>query len=325
MPDGQLSYSEALEAVARSRNKVLAIVPVQQPDLMADKITQTMLATSVALMLEIGWGSLPITRFDEPITYQHLAGEIVEWLETCGVPARSYLPLASDQYARLFGTKGRLPVKEQNVGQFFGRWIHMLLIETQITLARQYYHGLDLYKQGITFSMLSEVLPTDEIQGMRLSRLGNTEIDQLHGRIFLEYCAVMIKAQWDKSVFLLDLVFGLKSNWDSVTKGLDAIERSSEARALNRWSEFSLRKYLEIARKQLAVDGWLKSFRDPLLHKVGRHSAGVLPQKNSLDTTSEMWDRVREEHNALREALMALISVLITKNVNGSSDVQEQV
>ena len=42
----------------------------------------------------------------------------------------------------------------------------------------------------------------------------------------------------------------------------------------------------------------IKEFRDHLLHDVGPHSAGVVPHKKSLETTSELWDAFRNDYAA---------------------------
>ena len=265
-------------------------------------------------------GDLPVTEFDRPITYRRLEEQSLEWLEECGIPARrNFAPLAASSYIELLGNRDRLPVSEQEAGRFFGRLIHCLLVETQILIAKQFYHGLGLHKHGVSPSMLAEVLPPETMQGMRLARLNVLDFDELHGRIFLEYCAVMIRAQWDKLTRLSCLVFGLDWNWNRISDGWKALEqRAARKEELHPWCRYHLKVFIEIAQSRLAETGWLKGFRDPLLHDVGPHSAGIVPHKESLETTSEMWDQVCDEHDWLREAMMAALVVFISKRSSAS-------
>jgi len=293
------------------------------PNSRIDHATQVKLATIAVVMASVGRlpGDFPVTKFDQPITYRELGKQSLDWLEKYGIPARrDFAPLAADSYIELFDSCDRLPVSEKEAGRFFGRLIHCLLIETQILITKQYYHGLGLYKHGVPLSMLSEVLPSKAIQGMQLARLNKFNFDELHGMVFLQYCAVMIRAQWDKLTRLSCLVFGLDLNWDSILKGWTALDqRVVRKKDLHSWCRDHLQVFIEIARSRLAKDGWLKRFRDPLLHDVGQHSAGVVPHKKSTETTSEMWDKVCDEHNWLREAMMAALVVFISKGSSTSA------
>ena len=323
-----LTYAEALEAVGRARVVSIAQTVRLQPSLSIDTATQAKLIAVTTAMMAVGRlpGDLPPAKFDTPITYHKLSEKSLEWLEKCGIPARrAYAPLAAN-YAWMFGTKDRLPVSEDLAGRFFTRLIHCLLIETQITVAKQYYYGLGLYKQDMSISMLSQVLPPEVLHETMLNRLTQIEFDQLHGRIFLEYCAVMVRAQWDKLTRLSCLAFGLEWNWDSVSDGLKALKRKlAEQKEPHTWCSYHLKVFVDIAEERLAEGGWLKGFRDPLIHDVGQHSAGVVPHKKSLETTSEMWDKVCEEHNWLREGMMAALAAFASRRSSMSDADKEKV
>ncbi len=47
--------------------------------------------------------------------------------------------------------------------------------------------------------------------------------------------------------------------------------------------------------------------------------SGVVVHRKSLETTSEMWDRVRDEHNWIREAMMAMLASFISIGASESS------
>jgi hypothetical protein len=268
------------------------------------------------MLIGRGPGDFPVSKFDRPVSYRRLMETSLKWLEQCGIPARrSFAPLATTDYIWLFGNGNRLPISE-GVEPFFSRLIHFLLIETQIVTAKQYYHGLGLYGSGSEdpawMSKLSELFPSEAIQEGQLLKLLQVELNQMHGRIFLDYCAVMIRAQWDKLARLSCLVFGLDGNWDSISSGLSMLEQKLNDDELDPWCSSHLQIFIEIAKDRLSETKWIKGFRDHLLHDVGAHSAGVVPHKRSRETTSDLWDRVCDEHDWLREAAMAALVAFLS-------------
>ena len=109
----------------------------------------------------------------------------------------------------MFGDRRRFPISEDDLERFFGRWTHCLLTEVQILLARQYYYGLGLHKVDSNLSRLDETLrlsktvrATRSEPEIKLDARNAVAFDELHGKIFLEYYAIMIRAQWDKLVRL---------------------------------------------------------------------------------------------------------------------------
>lgn len=331
-------YAEALSAAARSR--VLSGWPVglhipPYPDLQVDPITQVKLVAVTMMMLLIGRGpgDFPVAEFDRPVKYRRLQKKSLDWLEQRGIQARrAFAPLAATGRVSLegfyiwqFGDDDRLPVHTENAGRFFSRLIHFLLIETQIITAKQYYHGLGLYQPGgdpFSILMLNELLPPEAVQGMQLNKLHQAEHNQMHGRIFLDYCVVMLRAQWDKLLRLTCLILGLDHNFDSISGGLKAIEQKLDNRGkkLHPWCSYHLQVLVKITKERLFENSWLKEFRDHLLHDVGPHSAGVVPHKKSLETTSELWDKMCNEHDWLREATMAALVAFLSVKTPESTE-----
>lgn len=161
--------------------------------------------------------------------------------------------------------------------------------------------------------MIAKAFPSESLGDLQLASLGGIQIAQLHGRVFLEYCAVMIRAQWDKLTRLCCLVFGKRTDWHSVSVGLKALAQLPMTEGeMPAWSRHHLQIFVGIAQERVAKTGWLQVFRNALIHDVGQHSAGVVPQRKSVDTTSEMWDKVCDEHDWLREATVALLTSFIS-------------
>jgi hypothetical protein len=312
------TYAEALEIVGKARPKSFAIFGQFQPNLLIDESTQTRLFTATSAMMLIGRGpgDFPVTQFDKPITFHKLTTESIEWLEKSGLnPRREFAPLASEYYAYILGGKETAPVTKERLNEFFGILIECLLVETQILVAKQYYHGMGLYQKGDSNPVFGDAFPNRVFQQELLYKLGELEIDQLHGRIFLEYCAVMIRAQWDKLALLQSMVFDVSISSNKISKIINAIESKLKSKDdLHYWTKRHSLLFLEIAKERVSENSWLKSFRDPLMHSVGRHSSGVIPQNKSIETTSQMWDKVCDEHNELREGMFCLLASLISRN-----------
>ena len=287
-----------------------------QPNLTIDPVTQDKLMAILTIMDFIGKlpGDVPKSKFDQPITYHKLPAEAIDYLEKIGVRAREITPLVSYSYGNLFASKGNCLVDEQAIEKFFSHFIHCLLVETQIIITRQYYHGLGFYSHQTSIVDLLGMLPDEFQEIFSKPDLRKIAVDQLYGRIYLDYFSVMIRAQWDKFVSLSCLVFGLKPSWDSIFDGIRALNlRIEELENLHPACKYYLKVFLDIANERLKTDGWLKNYRDSLLHGVGQHSLGVAPHNKSLLTTSELWDKACEEHNWLREGIMALLVAFASK------------
>ncbi len=314
-----MTYAEALDAVGKARPYLFAVLGKLQPNLLIDIPTQAKLITALSAMMFIGRGpgDFSVEKFDKPITFHKLSRESIEWLEKGGLhPRRKFAPLASDNYAYLFGSGSSAPVKKEKLYRFFGLLIHCLLIETQILVAKQYYYGTGLYKPNDSNPVFGNRFPHEAFQQGALQKLGGVEIDQLHGRIFLEYCAVMIRAQWDKLALLQSIVFDVKINSHKILKILSTIKGNLNNRKdLHYWTKQHSILFIEIAEEQISENGWLKNFRDPLIHGIGQHSSGVIPQNRSIESTSQMWDKVCAEHNRIREGMFCLLASIISKNV----------
>lgn len=252
------------------------------------------------------------------------------------LPLKDYKILKPNDFAPLiacgfqpFGEHGRLfvgnyikffhrdkYVPTRNVEKFYGHLIHVLLIEVEVLTIIHYFTGLGLTKQVIPLSVFSE-LSGDTSEDLILSQLGIISYPELYGRPFVDLLAILTRAQWDKLTHLLDIAFDLKS-WDSIDVGLKALE--SCAQKLSGESSRLLMAYHQLATDRLKNSksgGWLRPFRDGLLHSTGKHSLGVVPQKKSLETTTELWNKGLQEHDYWREALyIALLAIRSSGEAN---------
>jgi hypothetical protein len=330
---GHPNYAEALEMAGRARRGSITPLDKIPTDLGTGSHTQYKLQAVITIMDGIGKlpGDIPKEQFDRPITYHKLQPEAVEWLEKARIPARRVTPFATLAYRDWFAREQNYLISEKIIEKFFSHFTHCLLVETQIIIARQYYYGLGLYQpQNPSLSEILSELPFQQIPAEYRAELqeaydagtdlSTIQLDQLHGRIFLEYCVMMIRAQWDKLVSLACLVFGRRQGWASIFDGLRDLDQHISSKA-----EFDRCKpyfeiFQEIADERLGEGAWLKNFRDSLIHAVGQHSSGVAPHRTSKLTTSELWDKMCEEHNWLREAMMVLLIVIAWRYQKRQSD-----
>ncbi len=312
------NFRNSLEAIIKSRLTSLSAISKPVPHTDIDLIIQTQLLVVSGEMYAIGTfpGDYPVTEFDRAIPYHKLKDSSIDWLLASGVPARRHFaPLAAD-YGRLFGDYSRLPIPPQNTGRFFSLMLDWLQAECQIIIARQYYHRLGLYKRDSFQVIPFDMLPPEVAQAFRQGSLNTIEGLQLHGRIFLEYCAIMIRAQWDKLALLCCWAFGIDEGQDSIIKRLKTLADTVLVNEqYHPWCRDHLKVCLDVGQERLADTGWLRKFRDNLVHRVGEHSAGVVPRKKNKETTSELWDKVRDEHDWLREAMMAALVAFVSAKV----------
>ncbi len=241
VPD--LAYAQALTAMAHARPRasmpLTSVLQPPHPELIPTEIgrdqrhgaaaIQINLMNAVTLMGLIGTMPNGDFAFDQSIHYRRLSARSLEWLQVAGVNVKGkYAPLTAD-YVLLFAGGERLPTPADS-GKFFSALAECLLTETQILIAMQYFYGLGLYNPSGPQTLMNQVfaaqkeVPIEErlfsdenIKGIRLAQIPSVDLEQLHGRVFLEYCVVMLRAQWDKLVGLSRLVFGFPPSWaDSV-------------------------------------------------------------------------------------------------------------
>jgi hypothetical protein len=314
------TYAEALAAAgqagAQSLLFDLSVAEPPYPKIPLDLVTQVKLVEATRLMCFIGKGPGDVF-VDQQIPFRRLGVESLDWLEQAGIPARRrFAPLAAqDHYIGLFGSEERLPVSSDKAGRFFGLFIHCLAIESELLIAMQYYHGLGLATHSFPLSVISQLLSPEEAEGIRLSSMNQIDIRELRGRIFFEYCVLMIRAQWDKMVRLSCLVFDINPDWDSIAKGTAALDMKARdgTSSLHPFCRYHLSAFVDIAKERLPENGWLQLQRNALMHKGGQHSSGFLPQAKSFHSTTELWLKMRDGHNWLREAMMAALIVFLTR------------
>jgi hypothetical protein len=317
--DDKLKYIKTLtfaECLALAGQKMpislsIAASPLQppRPDAAIDEATQIKLQMIRALLSAIGTFPGDV-KIDQTINYRKLSQTSQDFLRKLRIRPQSKFSSFAVDYLGLFDEGKVLPKSDsKKANLFYNRLIHLLAVEAQLLLAWQYYEGLGFAERNIPLSLWQSILSPSEFQGIRLANTNNVELIELHGRMFLEYFVILVRAQWDKLIRLTCFVFDLADNWSTLSKGLTLLTNKIKDKndPLPKMCRIHVEVIVKIAEAQTTDGKWLKEFRDNLLHKVGRHSAGVLAQEHSILTTQELWNKARDEHQWLREAMMAAL------------------
>jgi hypothetical protein len=276
-----------------------------------DGRTQVKVCGAVLLMMQVGRlpGDVPV---EQRIEFRKMPEKVVDWLESkCRIPARrDFAPLGGD-YLALFDCGDRLPDASLRKTEFFyGYLTDILLKEAQILTAIQYFEASGLRRPRIPDEIWRKVMTEEQIREIKPSHSGAPDLMQLHGLLFVDYCAFTIRSQWDKMNRLVATAFDLKDDWASFENALDVIGDLKQS-----WQTPPgfLDIYRSIATERLVSEpSWLRRYRDALAHKISMHPMGILPQAKSDETATELWDRVLDEHTWYREAFLALIGLIIT-------------
>jgi hypothetical protein len=247
-------------------------------------------------------GNLPgDIQIEQSIRFRYLRDELLEQIEgKLGIPARrTYAPLAAD-YIRLFNGGLHLPTPK-NTNRFYSHLIDCLLVEILMLTTIQYYEGMGFSNFDIPLNFWS-LITTQSLDDLRLGRISSVNYKELYARVFLEYFAYTLRAQWDKFTRLVCFAFDVNSDSDSISTVFSALE--AKASNLHTDTAKFLEFYTRIGRERLAEDNWLKPFRDSIAHKTSQHSFGVFPTKNTAEKTSDFWKKALDEHDYVREAMI---------------------
>jgi len=231
----------------------------------------------------------------------------IQFLERHGFRPQAPRGIFVGYYLRFFQGVRYLPRPDRGEA-FYSHLIHCLLVDVEMLTVVHYFQGLGLARQKIPLSTYAEIYDGD-VNDLVLGQLGSIHFAEVYGRPFVDFMVIMLRAQWDKLTRLMDLAFGLKE-WSSISDGLLNLQRfastsSPDVRAL-------IEIYVRVARERLdkTGKGWLRPFRDSLLHKVGQHSVWLAPQRKSAENTTDFWNHCLDEYDYLREAFfIALIAI----------------
>ena len=276
--------------------------------------TQVKLSDVTALLMIVGQMPKDPTPIEIPIqTFNVLRPKDVTWLEHTGFYPKRPRGIFVRDYIHFFQGNKYLPNSNGNtkkIERFYGHLIHCLLIEAELVTVVHYFQGLGLAQQSIPMSMFASIYDGD-ISDLSLAQLGTVSFPEVYGRPFVDFMAIMLRAQWDKITRLLDIAFDLQE-WDSIGDGLTSLRDFSQNAGQESRQLIALFTETGISRLD-QTNGWLRPFRDGLLHKTGRHSRGVAPQRKSAETTSDLWNLCLIEYDYLREAFfVALMAIVMT-------------
>ena len=235
------------------------------------------------------------------ISYNTLTDSVLTQLVERNIPARSERPFLFDYHI----LAPYLP-HQVEVHEFYNAFIELILNEWKINYARKLLVGFGFEEWGKQ--------PTPEYyQVIRDHATAHTDttlsLKTARGMWFASECIIRIRAQGDK---LIDQLFfqgyftGRPSRTFDAT--LDKLEKNQDHAYLQTESQRECLKSLVILARQA---NRLKEWRDNDTHKFSETVFGVLEKPRTSQSLGTLWDMVVDEHNRVREALIAVIGMVV--------------
>jgi hypothetical protein len=310
-----LTFGELLILAGKRKLKKVSGLPPQTYSKFLNPFTHSKMNSLNRLLTHIGHTPDDTAILvDQSIKFQHLPESSIKILEEqLQIPAkRNYAPFAAD-YLMIFQEGNSFPnTNKAKSEKFFGWLIHILKVEAQLIASQAFFVALGFHNDRLTLTDLASVFPDEQMDGFKRAESHHLYLQDFYGKVFVDHNVVMIRAQWDKIITLCCVVFDKRQNWSSIDDGIKSL-KADKLLNLHEFCRFHLDIVLNIAETQLNEEnGWLRKYRDSLIHKVGEHPVGILPQKNSEETIAQIWRRIEIEHNCVREAIMAMILAFVT-------------
>lgn len=286
------------------------------PQFSIDPRTQAKLTMINALMYSIG-NPPNDTPVDQTINYRYLSPTIVNWLIEGGIPAsRSFAPFVAN-WLELFGGQQYL-MSQKNTQLFYDHLIHWFHVEMQLVVNQQYYEKLGFADLQIPLTAMAEIFPeldiVDFVGEKLVDNITSPMVKEIYVRNFIDFHIIMVRAQWDKLILLASYELEEKPR-DKINQTIANLMKKLDGLSqLPPLSKYYFQVFLWLGQERLKSreeGGWLRHFRDGLVHKTGSHSSGIVPQKHSLLSANEIWHKAKEEHQFLREAFMVLMTALL--------------
>jgi hypothetical protein len=244
------------------------------------------------------------------ISFTALSEPILDQLEKRGVPARGNLPFNFDyDLLALY-----LP-RQVRVNLFYEAFIELVLNEWKINFARKFFVALGFEEWAKQQSGAHQ--PMKNIAALHGRRLYQEMIDlkTMRGLWFASEGIIRIRAQWDKLVkqFVAEKYLCIKGpgRFDpacrKIRKHRSQLQTESQTECLTAL----------VTLAEQADD--LRRWRDDDLHQFSQTVFGVLNRSKTHRTLGSLWDMVVEEHNRVREAMIAAIGIVMLGSPTSSS------
>lgn len=239
------------------------------------------------------------------ISYNTLTDSFLTQLVERNIPVRSERPFLFDYHI----LASYLP-RQVKVHEFYNAFIELILNEWKINYARKLLVGFGFEEWGKQPTPEYYQIIRDHAAAYTDETLQTTlSLKTARGMWFASECIIRIRAQWDK---LIDqLVFqGYFPERPSRTfdATLDKLEKNQDHEYLQTESQRECLKSLVILARQA---NRLKEWRDNDTHKFSETVFGVLEKPRTSQSLGTLWDMVVVEHNRVREALIAVIGMVV--------------
>lgn len=242
------------------------------------------------------------------IAYNELPEEILKRLEQKGVPVFGDRPYLFE-YDKLIAPY--LP-RRLRINVFFNALIELMANEWKINHARKLFKGF-----GFDEWADNQLSPSfHELMNQFVAESGVEPVDSdiklktFRGLWLASECIIRIRAQWDK--LISEFIF--KAFWDKRNppkKFNTKIERLQDLLTHeyieNDYQKECIRALIRLAKQT----DRLKSWRDSDMHQFSETVFGVMENPKTDQSLGTLWNMALEEHNRVREAVVAAIGIVI--------------
>lgn len=240
---------------------------------------------------------------EAPVSYKYLDEKVLTSLDNRGIPASSSLPFAASWYAIIEALRENNPhAASWIVTLIYSEWGFM-------------YWFAQIERVGLKKELLSKLkfqsFADDQFGKEQIASIGTSPVD------------IVIK--W----WLDDIILKLRALWDKLPY---AIAESSNPRLELKGNRHNARlNELEENKAKLSLEGeavtlferlisemrdieYIKKHRDSELHKHAKPYAEVFGLYGRHEALVEVWEKLGDELNRCREALIGTIYLILLRN-----------
>lgn len=241
------------------------------------------------------------------ISYNELGESIQEQLEEREIPVREERP-----FLFRYEILGKYLPRQVRVNEFYNAFVELMFNEWRINYGRKLFVGFgfdDWGKHMPTPTQRRQMFQSVENNGKYVPLETGLNLRTSRGLWFASECIIRICAQWDKLIdnLVFDAYFSENptKRFSSTIDKLEAFEDHQHLQTTHQKS--CLRALVKLAR---LTEG-LRSWRDHDMHQFSETVFGVLEKTGTSHSLGTLWDTVVEEHNRAREAIMAVIGMVV--------------
>lgn len=239
------------------------------------------------------------------IAYNELSDLILDQLDERNIPVRAERPFLFDY--RVLAPY--LP-RRVRVNEFYNAFVELMLNEWKTNYARKLFVGFGFKEHGMQLTPEYLKILDKFAASSDHKRVPPTlTLKTARGLWFASECIIRIRSQWDK---LIDQLVFRAYFPENPTRHFDSTIEKLEKYQDSEYIQTEYQKQCLTALVKLArCAGRLTQWRDNDVHQFSETVFGVLEKPKTNQSLDTLWDMVVEEHNRVREAVVAMIGMVV--------------